>query len=193
MKREIMDTTKRIFKVLVFAVFSTLIFSLFSAEVSMAKTPKEIDSEVNEALNLFFKQVEGAKEFLNTAKGALVIPNIVKAGLGVGSQYGEGAMRIGGETVTYYSVAAGSVGLQIGAQKKNLVLVFRQDEALKKFRAGSGWKAGVDGSVVFIDAGAGKSLDTMNVRDPIVAFLFGQPGLMASAALEGGKFTKLVR
>jgi lipid-binding SYLF domain-containing protein len=193
MKREIMDTTKRIFKVLVFAVFSTLILSLFSAEVSMAKTTKEIDSEVKEALNLFFKQVEGAKEFLNTAKGALVIPNIVKAGLGVGGQYGEGAMRIGGKTVAYYSVAAGSVGLQIGAQKTNLVLVFRQDEALKKFRAGSGWKAGVDGSVVFIDAGAGKSLDTMNVRDPIVAFLFGQQGLMASAALEGGKFTKLVR
>jgi lipid-binding SYLF domain-containing protein len=193
MKREIMGTTKRIFKVLVFAVFSTLIFSLFSAGASTAKTAKEIDAEVNEALNLFAKQVEGAKEFLNTAKGVLVIPNILKAGLGVGGQYGEGALRIGGRTVAYYSVAAGSVGLQIGAQKTHLVLVFRQDEALKKFRAGSGWKAGVDGSVVFIDAGAGKSLDTMNIKDPIVAFLFGQQGLMASAALEGGKFTKLVR
>jgi len=193
MKRDIMGTTKRIFKVLVFAFSSTLIFSLFSAEVSLAKTAKEIDSEVNEALNLFSKQIEGAKEFLNTAKGVLVIPNIVKAGLGLGGQYGEGAMRIGGTTVAYYSIAAGSVGLQIGAQKAHLVLVFRQDEALRKFRAGSGWKAGVDGSVTFIDAGTGKSLDTMNMKDPIVAFLFGQQGLMASAAIEGGKFTKLVR
>lgn len=50
----------------------------------MAKTAKEIDSEVNEALRLFPKHVKGAKEFLNTAKGVLVIPNIVKAGLGVG-------------------------------------------------------------------------------------------------------------
>jgi lipid-binding SYLF domain-containing protein len=193
MKRRTMDMRKRIFKVFIFAAGSVLILSLFLAEISMAKTAKEIDSEVNEALKLFSKHVKGSKEFLNTAKGVLVIPNIVKAGLGVGGQYGEGAMRIGGKTVAYYSLAAGSVGLQIGAQKTNLVLAFRQDEALKKFRAGSGWKAGVDGSVALIDTGAGKSLDTMNVNDPIVAFLFGQQGLMASATIEGAKFTKLAR
>jgi lipid-binding SYLF domain-containing protein len=193
MKTSTTDTTKRTLKVLVSAACVTFVFSLFLAEVSMAKTAMEIDSEVNEALKLFPKHVTGAKEFLNTAKGVLVIPNIVKAGLGVGGQYGEGALRIGGKTVEYYALAAGSVGLQIGAQKTNLVLVFRQDEVLKKFRASSGWKAGVDGSVAFIDTGAGKSLDTMNVNDPIVAFLFGQQGLMASATIEGAKFTKLVR
>lgn len=193
MKTSTIDTTKRTFKVLVSAACVTFIFSLFLAEVSMAKTAKEIDSEANEALKLFSKHVKGAKEFLNAAKGVVVIPNIVKAGLGVGGQYGEGALRIGGKTVAYYSLAAGSVGVQIGAQKTNLVLVFRQDEALKKFRAGSGWKAGVDGSVALIDTGAGKSLDTMNVNDPIVAFLFGQQGLMVSATIEGAKFTKLAR
>jgi lipid-binding SYLF domain-containing protein len=171
----------------------TFVFSLFLAGGAMAKTAKEIDSEVNEAVKLFSKHAKGTKEFLNTAKGVLVIPNIVKAGLGVGGQYGEGAMRIGGKTVAYYSLAAGSVGIQIGAQKTNLVLVFRQDQALKKFRAGSGWKAGVDGSVAFIDTGSGKTLDTMNMNDLIVAFLFGQQGLMASATIEGAKFTKLAR
>ena len=188
-----MDTTKRTFQIILFAACVAFALSFFFAPVSAAKTAKEIDSEVNEALNLFFKHIRGAKGFLNTAKGVLVIPNMIKAGLGVGGQYGEGAMKIGGKTVAYYALAAGSVGLQIGAQKTNLVLVFRQDEALKKFRAGSGWKAGVDGSVAFIDAGAGKSLDTMNVNDPIVAFLFGQQGLMASATIEGAKFTKLAR
>jgi lipid-binding SYLF domain-containing protein len=193
MKNGTLGTTRRILKGLVFATCLTFLFSLFLAGASVAKTAKEIDSEVNEALNLFSKQVKGTKEFLNTAKAVLVIPSIVKAGLGVGGEYGEGALRIGGKTVAYYSLAAGSVGLQIGAQKMNLVLVFRQDEALKKFRASSGWKAGVDGSAVFIDTGAEKSLDTMNVKDPIVAFLFGQQGLMASATIEGAKFTKLAR
>jgi hypothetical protein len=41
--------------------------------------------------------------------------------------------------------------------------------------------------------GAGKSLDTMSSKDPIVVFLFGQKGLMANATIEGAKFTKLVR
>lgn len=159
----------------------------------VAKKERGIEGEVNEALILFSQQVKGGKEFLNTSKGVLVIPNIVKAGLVVGGQYGEGALRIRGKTVDYYSIAAGSVGFQIGAQKMNLILVFMQDEALKKFRTSSGWKAGVDGSVVFIDVGAGKSLDTVNVEEPIAAFMFGQKGLMAAATIEGAKFTKLVK
>ena len=107
--------------------------------------------------------------------------------------YGEGALRIGGKTVAYYSLAGGSVGFQIGAQKTNLILVFMDEEALKQFRRSSGWKAGLDGSVAFIDVGTGKSLDTLSFQDPIVAFVFGQRGLMANATVEGAKFTKLAR
>ena len=170
-----------------------LILSTFLPVLCYAKTAKEINGEVNQALTFFYQHAKGGKEFLNASKGVLVIPNIVKAGLGVGGEYGEGALRIGGKTVEYYSIAAGSAGLQIGGQKMNLILVFKQDEALKKFRTSSGWKAGVDASVAFVDVGAGKSLDTMNVKDPIVAFVFGQKGAMAGATVEGAKFTKLVR
>jgi lipid-binding SYLF domain-containing protein len=184
---------KRVFIAVSFIASMILLLSFFLAEVSYAKTAKQINAEVNAALKLFPKHVKGGKEFLNAAKGVLVIPNIIKAGLGVGGEYGEGALRIGGKTVEYYSLAAGSVGFQIGAQKTNLILVFMQDEALKNFRKSSGWKAGVDGSVAFIDVGAGKSLDTVNIKDPIVAFMFGQKGLMANATVEGAKFTKLVR
>jgi lipid-binding SYLF domain-containing protein len=160
---------------------------------SYAKTAKEINGEVREALTLFYKQVNGGEQFLKASKGVLVIPNIVKAGLGVGGQYGEGALRIGGKLVEYYSIAAGSAGLQIGAQKMHLILVFKQDEALKKFRSSSGWKAGVDASVAFVDVGAEKSLDTVKANEPIVGFVFGQKGAMAAAAVEGAKVTKLAR
>jgi lipid-binding SYLF domain-containing protein len=193
MKKPLMQMSKRVSMVLVFVACFTLVTGVFYATTSYAKTAKEINSEVNAALKLFSQHVKGGKEFLNAAKGVLVIPNIVKAGLGVGGEYGEGAMRIGGKTVEYYSIAAGSVGFQIGAQKTNLVLVFMQEEALKNFLRSSGWKAGVDGSVAFIDVGKEKSLDTVNIKDPIVAFMFGQKGLMANVTVEGAKFTKLVR
>lgn len=193
MKKKATGTIKRGFGTLVLAACLTLVTGIFSVTISSAKTAKEINSEVDAALELFLQHVKGGKEFLNAAKGALVIPNIVKAGVGVGGEYGEGAMRIGGKTVEYYSIAAGSIGFQIGAQKANLILVFKQDGALNNFRKSSGWKAGVDGSVTFIDVGAGKSLDTINIKDPIVAFMYGQRGLMASATIEGAKFTKLVR
>ena len=193
MKRWSMDMAKRVFRASVFVTCLTFISSLLIADISIAKTAKEINSEVNVALKLFPQYVKGGKEFLNGAKGVLVIPNIVKAGLGVGGEYGEGALRIGEKTVEYYSIAAGSVGFQIGAQKTNLILVFMQDEALKNSRRSSGWKAGVDGSAVFIDVGKEKSIDTVNIKDPVVAFMFGQKGLMANATVEGAKFTKLVR
>jgi lipid-binding SYLF domain-containing protein len=193
MKKASMDITKRVFRILAFVTSLALIIGMISVTTSSAKTAKEINSEVNAALELFLQQVKGGKEFLNTAKGVLIIPNIVKVGVGVGGEYGEGALRIGGKTVDYYSIAAGSVGLQIGAQKKNLIIVIMQDEALNNFRKSSGWKVGVDGSAAFIDVGTGKSIDTVNIKDPIVAFMFGQRGLMANATIEGAKFTKLVR
>ena len=184
---------KRIFLFLAFAACLTFISVGFLTTTSFAKTANEIDAEVDAVLNLFPQYVKGGKEFLNTAKGVLIIPNILKAGLVLGGEYGEGALRIDGKTVDYYSLAAGSLGFQIGAQKTNLILVFMEEEALRIFRKSYGWKAGVDGSVAFIDVGAAKSLDTIDINHPVVAFLFGQRGLMAKATIEGSKFTKLVR
>jgi len=191
MKKRSTKMAQKVLKALIFGICLMLLSGAFSA--TSAKMAKEINAQVNTVLDLFSQQVKGGKEFLKAAKGVLIIPNIVKAGLGVGGEYGEGALRIDGKTMEYYSITAGSIGFQIGAQKQNLILVFMEEGALKNFRASSGWKVGVNGSAVFIDVGKGKSIDTVNIKDPIVAFLFGQKGLMANATIEGAKFSKLVR
>ena len=85
------------------------------------------------------------------------------------------------------------MGFQLGAQKKDVILVFLQQQALEDFRASSGWKAGVDGSVALIDIGAGGSVDTARVREPIIGFVVGQKGLMYNLTLEGSKITELER
>lgn len=91
----------------------------------------------------------------------------------IGGEYGEGALRIGGKTVGYYSTAAGSIGFQLGGQMMTVILVFMQEAALKDFRASSGWEVGVDGSVALVTVGAGGSVDTTNIKDPVVGFVFG--------------------
>jgi lipid-binding SYLF domain-containing protein len=156
-----------------------------------ARSAKEIDVSVDVALDRFKNEVPGAKEFLQNAKGVLVIPNVIRVGLIFGGEYGEGALLVAGKTVDYYSLAAGSFGLQIGAQSKNVIIVFMDENALTSFRDSLGWRAGVDGSVAFIDTGAGASIDTANVQHPIVGFIFGVKGLMANLSLEGSKLTKL--
>ncbi|MBW2174737.1 MAG: hypothetical protein JRF64_08910 [Deltaproteobacteria bacterium] len=45
--------------------------------------------------------------------------------------------------------------MRLGAQKKTVIPVFMQDEAVKKFRVNSVWQAGVDGSVALVELGAG--------------------------------------
>jgi lipid-binding SYLF domain-containing protein len=139
----------------------------------------------------FYKEVKGAKSFMRTAKGVLVFPKVYKAGFGIGGEYGEGALRIGKKTVDYYNTVAASIGFQLGAQAKTIILVFMEKNALEKFRASEGWEVGVDGSVAIIDIGAGGTIDSTSIKDPIVGFVFSQKGLMFNLTLEGSKFTKL--
>jgi len=173
-------------------VFLSLLLAVGSG-TSMAKSAKEIDISVDVALEQFARDVEGGKEFLKSAKGVLVFPSVIKAGIGIGGEYGEGALRIKGKTVDYYSTAAASIGFQLGAQSKRVILVFMEEGALKTFRESSGWEAGVDGSVALVELGTGGSIDTTNIKDPIVGFIFGNKGLMYNLTLEGSKFTKIVR
>ena len=65
------------------------------------------------------------------------------------------------------------------------------EAALNKFRKSKGWQVGVDGTVVLVNVGAGGSVDTTKLKEPIVGFVFGQEGLMAGVSLEGLKFTKV--
>ncbi len=178
-----------------FAIFrlpTLLSMLLFAGTVpAMAASSAEINAGVDQTLSRFTKEVAGANAFLKSAKGALVFPKVYKGGIGIGGEYGEGALRVGGRTVDYYSTAAASIGFQLGGQVKSIIILFMQDEALQKFRDSEGWKVGVDGSIALVDIGAGRELSTQTIKDPIVAFIFDQKGLMYNLTLEGSKFTKL--
>jgi lipid-binding SYLF domain-containing protein len=161
------------------------------ARDAVAASAEEIDTKVDGALAQFNKEVPGGNEFLNKAKGVLVFPTITKAGLGIGGEYGTGALRIDGKTVQYYNLASASFGFQIGAQQYSIVMTFLTDEALQQFRDSKGWEAGVDGSVAVAEWGAGDDINTKKFKDPIVSFVFGNKGLMAGVSIEGSKITKI--
>ncbi|MDD5440112.1 MAG: YSC84-related protein [Candidatus Omnitrophica bacterium] len=150
----------------------------------------QINANVDASLKKF-EQITGSKDLLKKASGLLVFPNVFKGGIGIGGEYGEGALRIKGKTVDYYNTAAASIGFQLGGQKKTIILAFMQKDALDKFRASEGWKVGVDASVAVIAVGAGGSIDTAKINEPIVAFILDQKGLMYNLTLEGSKITKI--
>ena len=156
-----------------------------------AASAEELEITVDATIDIFNERIKGGREFLERSKGVLVFPNIVKAGFIVGGEYGEGAMRIRGRTVDYYRTAGASFGFQFGAQTKSLILVFLEDDALNEFRNSAGWEAGVDGSIAVADIGTGGSIDTTNYSEPIIAFVFGNKGLMLNITLEGTKYTRI--
>ena len=168
-----------------------MLAALFFSASATADSGWKIDQKVDEALSVFKQDINGADMFLDQAAGYLVFPRVIKIGVGIGAESGEGALRVGGSTVDYFRTTSGSVGLQLGAQAKSIIIVFMTQDALQKFRNSSGWKVGVDGSVALIDVGVGKTIDSGNVRDPVVGFIFGSKGLMYNLTLEGSKITKL--
>ncbi|HPN73555.1 MAG TPA: YSC84-related protein [Candidatus Omnitrophota bacterium] len=180
---------KELIKVLTAAVIAASIF-VFPAEKSLAATAEAIDADVDRAIEIF-KDIKGADNVLTKAKGILVFPIVLKAGLGIGGEFGEGALRINGKTVDYYNTAAASIGFQLGGQKKTIIIAFLDENALRRFRESSGWKIGADASVAVIAIGAGGAIDSASLNEPIVGVVFGQKGLMYNLTLEGAKITKI--
>lgn len=182
---------KKYYKLTLGTLLLAFLISPLLANPAFAASAQEIDIKTDAALDQFKKEVRGGEAFLKNAKGVLVFPDVIKAGFGIGGEYGEGALRVGGKTVDYYNTAAASIGFQLGAQSKTIVLVFLDKDSLKKFQNSEGWKAGVDGSVALVTLGAGEAIDSTNIQDPIVGFVFSNKGLMYNLTLEGSKFTKL--
>jgi lipid-binding SYLF domain-containing protein len=181
----------------VWAVCVCLLGSLMLPNVSSAATAQAIDAGADKALDQFKSQVKGADDLLRNAKGYLVFPEVIQAGIGIGGQYGEGVLRVGGISAAYYSITAGSIGFQLGAQRKTIIIVFMQDQALQNFQTkaqtNSAWNVGVDGSVALLNLGAQASVDSATINQPIVGFVFGQAGLMYNLSLQGSKVSKLQR
>jgi lipid-binding SYLF domain-containing protein len=169
-------------------------FMLLSANgLAKAASAGEINASVNATLDRFFRQIPGARELSARATGVLVFPTVLKAGFGVGGEYGEGAMRVGGKTVGYYNTISASFGFQLGAQARSVIIMFMTPEALAGFRRVEGFKVGVDGSVAIIVVGAGGSIDTDKVTSPVIGFILDPKGLMYNLTLEGSKITRISR
>ncbi|HKR45378.1 MAG TPA: YSC84-related protein [Paraburkholderia sp.] len=161
-----------------------------AAESDAAKR-HEIDAKVNETLSRLFETVKGSKELVGKANGVLVFPSVIKAGFVAGGEYGQGALRVGGKTVGYYSTAAASFGLQAGAQSKAIIFLFMTHEALNSFRNSKGWSVGGEGSVALVKVGANGQIDTTTATAPVQAIVMTNAGLMGDVSLSGAKVSRL--
>ena len=169
-----------------------VLISLLFSQHTLAQSASQLDAEVDAAIKKFEKEVEGGANFLPKVKGYLVFPSVIKAGFILGGKYGKGALRVNGETKYYYSLTSASVGYQIGAQKHSVLIAFISEAALNNFVKSNGWEAGVDGSIAVSDWGKSGDITSISYEKPIIGFIYGEQGLMASVSIEGTKFQKII-
>jgi lipid-binding SYLF domain-containing protein len=153
---------------------------------------RTIDADYDATLARLYNSVSGSQELLGKARGVLIFPSVIAAGFWVGGQYGQGALRVNGQTTGYYSIVGGSFGLQIGAQSKAIIFAFMTEEALNGFLQSQGWAAGADATVALVKIGANGNVDTSTATAPVEAFVLTNAGLMAGVSLEGTKISRLI-
>jgi len=159
------------------------------------KSGERIATECKRVLEDFVKDHPKAKELAEKAEGVLVFPGVVKAGMGIGGEYGEGSLKMKDEWKYFYSLLSISYGFQFGAQVRKVLIFFMTKDALKEFNSTAGWKVGVDASITVVTLDAGLNLDSneLLLRNPILAVVTDRKGLMYSLSLEGSKITRIVR
>ena len=168
-----------------------LVTALLVSPLSHAASKLEIDTRAAAVLERLYASRAEAKSLGAKAAAILVFPKILKAGFGVGGEFGDGALLVNGQPNAYYRITSLSFGFQLGGQAKAEVIMFMTEESRRTFVESDGWEAGIDGSVAVIEFGVGKEIDTNSIRDPIVAFVFDNKGLMYNLSLEGSKFWKI--
>src|SRR5580693_6337924 len=113
-----------------FAASGLAVAALLLSAVSFGATRAEIDERVHVAMHQFYDLNPQHKDLVARAKGVLVFPRVTKGGAGIAGEHGEGALRIDGKNVAYYSISSASVGLTLGLAKHKEVILFMTQKCL---------------------------------------------------------------
>src|SRR3972149_8264746 len=92
--------------------------------MSEAASAAAIEADANETLHSFVRQVPGARELANKAAGILVFPSVIKAGFGIGGEYGEGILLNQQRVEGYYNRISASFGFQLCGKPSTSTLMF---------------------------------------------------------------------
>jgi lipid-binding SYLF domain-containing protein len=164
---------------------------LFASTGVIAGRNAEIDGDASSALEQFYQQNPMHQELANKAAGMLVFPHVVKAGVGIAGEYGEGVLFVEGRPVRHYVVQGGSVGLTLGAAQHSEVIMFMTGPALVKFVSSNGWTVGAQTGIAVVSKGAGGEYDSETLKKPVLGFVFGENGLIGDVSFAGLKISKL--
>lgn len=175
--------------------FKSLVFllCLISSHFALAGTSEtELVSLSDEVLRDIMTIPERSipPKLLSEAQAIAIIPEVIKVGLVVGGRYGRGIIVIKDPTTQAWSdpvflkLKGGSVGLQLGAQSSDLILVFKNKRGLKSLMSGK-FTLGADAAIAAGPVGRNAAAATdVKLQAEILSYSRSR-GLFAGLSLDG--------
>ena len=81
------------------------LLAMLSTNMSDRASAGNLDAEAASTLRNLHQGVRGTRELVANAAAVLVFPSVIKAGMGIGGEYGEGVLLARGRPVEYYNTA----------------------------------------------------------------------------------------
>jgi lipid-binding SYLF domain-containing protein len=160
---------------------------------AIAAPKAELRERADKTLDHFYRLNPANSGLEQKAAGVLIFSRVTKGGIGVGGEWGEGVLQVGGKTVGYYSVGSASVGLTLGLGRHSEIIMFMTPDALDRFTRSRGWSLSADTGIAVVSTGMAESLASTTLKKPVLVFVFGEKGLIADLSLQGSKINKIVK
>lgn len=155
--------------------------------VSGAKKELSTNRVLRQEVEAVLKMIEEAhpqfKHSMDQAYGYAIFPSVGRAGLVVGGAYGKGEVFEQKKLIGYAGIVQLTIGVQIGGETFDAVVLFADKEGLERFKKGKIGFAANAGAVI---VKAGAEATTKYKADKV--YLFSQGGLLIEAAIGGQKF-----
>ena len=171
-------------------VIAVFFVSVLLVVPGFAESPDGLIKDSIDVLKEMTKEddIGSMADVIENAHAIAFVPSMVKAGLILGGEYGEGLVlrKEGGKWYgpSFYNLGGGSFGLQIGAQKVSLVLVVNNTDGVEAFLR-SKTKLGADASVAAGPVGRrGEAATDAQLKASIYSYSMTK-GLFAGVSLEG--------
>jgi lipid-binding SYLF domain-containing protein len=144
-----------------------------------------LNTESRATVSAFMDRDRSLRTLMDQSVGYAVFPSVGKAGFIGGGAYGRGEVFERGMFAGYADITQGSVGLQIGAQSYDELIVFLTQDQLDKFRRNQ-FAFSANASAVALAEGAAAAADH---SQGVIVVVRPQGGLMAEASIGGQEFT----
>jgi lipid-binding SYLF domain-containing protein len=185
------NKTLGFFRHLIFCVLMVGLFTLSTIQSKAAESAEEqelVDKAVLTLKHFLYHPDMGFfPEYLKKSVGVLIVPTFIKAGLVLGGAGGQGVLSVRDEKTgewsepAFYTLGSGSLGLQIGVQVSEVILLVKKRDVIDSMYASS-VKLGGDISVAAGPAGRGAAAKGLNAD--MISFALSK-GVFAGISVEG--------